>query len=62
VLTTAVDINDLGSIVGIGTHNGQTAAFLLTPVPEPSSMALAALAAGALCLRLRRRRLAVTST
>jgi probable HAF family extracellular repeat protein len=33
-------INDLGQIVGIGTYNGNTRGFVLTPVPEPSTLAL----------------------
>src|SRR5204863_2721197 len=53
VLSIAVDINDLGSIVGVGTHNGQTASFLLTPVPEPSTLALVALGMGAIYIRRR---------
>jgi probable HAF family extracellular repeat protein len=40
VLHSANDINDLGQIVGYGTHNGVTRAFLLTPVPEPATYAL----------------------
>ena len=40
VLTEAGSINDLGQITGSGTISGQTHAFLLTPVPEPSSFAL----------------------
>jgi probable HAF family extracellular repeat protein len=44
-LTEADAINDAGQIVGHGTINGQTHAFLLKPtaLPEPSSIALAAL-------------------
>jgi probable HAF family extracellular repeat protein len=41
VLTAATGINDLGQITGSGTINGQTHAFRLTPVPEPSALALA---------------------
>lgn len=37
----ATDINDLGQIVGTGAFHGQSRAFLLTPVPEPSTLALA---------------------
>ena len=37
----ANDLNNLGQIVGQGRHNGIVSAFLLTPVPEPSSIALA---------------------
>lgn len=40
-LTYAKDINDSGWIVGQGlAPNGQTHGFLLTPVPEPSTLAL----------------------
>jgi probable HAF family extracellular repeat protein len=37
VLTGSSAINDFGQIVGVGTHSGQSAAFLLTPVPEPTT-------------------------
>jgi len=37
-LQDANDINDLGQIVGSGTLGGVTRAFLLTPIPEPSSV------------------------
>lgn len=54
-------INDSGQIAGIGTFDGQTEAFLLTPsaspstlVPEPASLGVLAL--GALALLLRRGR------
>jgi len=40
VLHSANDINDQGQIVGYGTHNGVIRAFLLTPVPEPSTWAM----------------------
>ena len=43
ILGKAVGINDSGQIVGIGTLHGQSAGFLLTPTPEPSSLVLAAL-------------------
>jgi probable HAF family extracellular repeat protein len=33
VLYGATGINDLGQIVGDGTHNGLNRAFLLTPTP-----------------------------
>ena len=40
-LKNAQGINDAGQIVGIGTNpSGHRHAFLLTPVPEPSSLAL----------------------
>lgn len=38
MLSAAYGINDLGQIVGHGTYNGYSSAFLLTPVPEPSSI------------------------
>jgi probable HAF family extracellular repeat protein len=42
VLTSANSINDLGQIVGYGTYQGQTHAFILTSViPEPSTLPLA---------------------
>jgi probable HAF family extracellular repeat protein len=48
-LEEASGINDSGWIVGYGTNpSGQTHAFLLTAVPEPSTLAL--LAAGAIGL------------
>jgi probable HAF family extracellular repeat protein len=41
-LDPAAAVNDLGQIVGTGTINGQTHAFLLTPaqaeIPEPTSL------------------------
>lgn len=42
-LFSAYSINDLGQIVGEGIINGQTHAFLLTPVPEPMTLAMLAL-------------------
>ena len=41
ILDRAVAVNDLGWIVGTGRHNGEdTRAFLLVPVPEPTSLVL----------------------
>ncbi|MFO0811246.1 MAG: PEP-CTERM sorting domain-containing protein [Gemmataceae bacterium] len=40
-LGTPFDINDNGWIVGTGTRGGLQRAFLLTPIPEPSSLLLA---------------------
>jgi probable HAF family extracellular repeat protein len=48
VLDSGNAINDLGQITGNGAIGGQTHAFLLTPVPEPSSLVLASLALGAI--------------
>lgn len=42
-LETALAINDAGEIVGFGQLNGEVRGFLLTPVPEPSSVILAIL-------------------
>lgn len=55
VLTEAWAINDAGLIVGTGTFEGQTRAFVLTAVPEPSTYAvLAGLAALGLAVWRRR--------
>jgi probable HAF family extracellular repeat protein len=40
ILSRATAINDAGQIAGSGGIGGQTHAFLLTPVPEPSTLAL----------------------
>jgi probable HAF family extracellular repeat protein len=55
-LTEATAINNAGQIVGYGTNpQGQTDAFLLTPVvPEPSASCLLLLAASGI-LSARRR-------
>jgi hypothetical protein len=37
-LTSAIKINNQGQIVGAGSLNGQERGFVLTPVPEPSSI------------------------
>lgn len=56
-LVEATDINNSGQIVGYGEHNGNTRAFLLTPVPEPSTAVLAATGLlGFLFLAWRRRK------
>jgi uncharacterized membrane protein len=39
-LEFAHSINSEGQIEGIGRHNGVASAYLLTPVPEPSTLAL----------------------
>jgi len=41
-LFTAAAINDAGQITGDGRIGGEYHAFLLTPVPEPSTLALLA--------------------
>ena len=59
VLTDATAISNTGFITGVGTFNGQTRAFLLTPdpvaVPEPPALVLLALGGLGLYGRLRRR-------
>ncbi len=55
-LISAVDINNLGQIVGTGLYQGQYRSFLLTPeVPEPSTWVLALGGIGIMGV-LRRRR------
>ncbi|MDZ4783102.1 MAG: hypothetical protein SGJ19_22890 [Planctomycetia bacterium] len=57
VLYNALDINNRGEIVGMGmAPNGRGGGFLLTPVPEPSSLTLLALFAGGIAIRLFRSR------
>jgi probable HAF family extracellular repeat protein len=41
VIRDAQGINDLGQIVGFGDIGGEQHAYLLTPVPEPSTLVLA---------------------
>ncbi len=53
VLTIAYGINDLGQIIGSGEINGQTHAFLMTPIPEPATILLFGL--GGLVLRKKRK-------
>jgi probable HAF family extracellular repeat protein len=55
VLEEATAINDSGQIVGFGTNpQGNTDAFLLTPLPEPASGVLLLAAAGTLLRRRQR--------
>jgi probable HAF family extracellular repeat protein len=57
VLNLAMDINDLGQIVGTGVNpDGHDRAFLLTPVPEPTTFALLAIGTGGLLARACQRR------
>jgi probable HAF family extracellular repeat protein len=60
-LQSAGGINDHNQIVGVGMHNGQRRAFLMTlPVPEPSSLLLGLLGGATVCavgVRARRRRM-----
>lgn len=48
-------INDAGQITGAGWINGQSHAYLLTPVPEPGTYLLTAIALAALVLSSQRR-------
>ena len=48
-LGSAEDINDRGEIIGVGTFNGQTRTFLITPVPEPGTWALLVLGGVCFC-------------
>lgn len=52
-LLSAEGINEQGQIVGFGTFGGQSRAFVLTPVPEPTSFV--ALGSGMLLMALFRR-------
>jgi probable HAF family extracellular repeat protein len=54
-LISAVDIDEDGTIIGFGRYNGEYAAFVLRPVPEPASMVALALGVGALLRRGRRK-------
>ena len=58
-LISATGINDAGQIVGYGTDPaGAEEAFLLTPVPEPSTLALLGIGAATLLAYAWRRRMA----
>jgi probable HAF family extracellular repeat protein len=54
-LNDAQDINNAGWITGTGVINGQTHAYMLAPVPEPSTYAMLALGLLALTTVVRRR-------
>jgi probable HAF family extracellular repeat protein len=51
LLQSAKGINDAGQITGYGQFNGETRAFLLTPVPEPDALILLLLGAPVVGLR-----------
>lgn len=55
VFYTAMGINDQGQIVGSGEHNGKSAGYLLTPVPEPSALISLLCGIGGCGIFLRRR-------
>ena len=40
LLTSALDINNSGQIVGRGIYEGRIRAFILTPIPEPTTLML----------------------
>jgi uncharacterized membrane protein len=50
-----IDMNDQGWIVGYGGRDGQTRAFLLQPVPEPTALAFAFTLSIASLVRPRKR-------
>jgi len=54
-ILTATDINNSGSIIGVGQFNGVSHAVILTPVPEPTTCFLA-LSAALLVPLLRKHR------
>ena len=53
-LLDAQDINNFGQIVGTGIINGQTHAFLLTPIPEPATLGLLLVGSGLILNRKSR--------
>jgi hypothetical protein len=62
-LASAVDINNLGQIVGIALNERtmHSRSFLLTPVPEPSTLAFLSLGLGGLAVAVSRRRHRITT-
>ena len=55
-ITEGRGINDSFGMTGFGTHNGQTHAFLMEPVPEPGTLALLGLGLPLGLAWLKRRR------
>ena len=53
-LFQASGISDNGAIVGAGMFNGEIRAYIMTPVPEPTSVGALALAGAAMLARRRR--------
>jgi len=54
VLREARDINNIGQIVGQGKIDGESRAFLLDPIPEPSSVCLLVFGAVTMLRKYRR--------
>ena len=54
-LDFAFGINNAGQIVGVGQLDGETHAFLLSPVPEPTGISLTCLAFSISCFVYRLR-------
>ncbi|HEY8750740.1 MAG TPA: DUF3466 family protein [Tepidisphaeraceae bacterium] len=52
-LQQARAINDVGQVVGIGVHAGTLHSYLLTPVPEPSTLSLITVMASGILVRRR---------
>jgi hypothetical protein len=55
-LSEALDVNEKGQIIGLGSHSGAAHVFLLTPaVPEPGTWAMLLTGLGMLGFGARRR-------
>jgi MYXO-CTERM domain-containing protein len=54
LLNRALTIDDAGVITGVGRFNGNSAAFVLTPTPEPAGLVALAVAGSLVALRRRR--------